>query len=67
MTRALLIGAEPAVSLPYTYVQTPPYEAVVMGLHVRQLHKSFRAFLYKAYIFCHQLSKANFSIFHCNE
>ena len=31
MTRALLIGAEPAVSLPYTYVQTPPYEAVVVG------------------------------------
>ena len=31
MTRALLIGAEPAVSLPYTYVQAPPYEAVVVG------------------------------------
>ena len=31
MSRALLIGAEPAATLPYTYVQTPPYEAVVVG------------------------------------
>lgn len=31
MTRALLIGTEPAVNLPYTYVQAPPYEAVVVG------------------------------------
>ena len=31
MIRALLVGEEPAVSLPYTYVQTPPYEAVVVG------------------------------------
>lgn len=31
MIRALLVGAEPAASLPYTYVQTPPYDAVVVG------------------------------------
>lgn len=31
MTRALLVGAEPTVNLPYTYVQAPPYDAVVVG------------------------------------
>ena len=31
MTRALLIGSEPDWSLPYTYVQEPPYDAVVIG------------------------------------
>ena len=31
MTRALLIGNEPATALPYTYVQAPPYDAVVVG------------------------------------
>ena len=31
MTRALLVGAEPAAVLPYTYVQEPPYDAVVIG------------------------------------
>ena len=29
--RALLIGEEPAAVLPYTYVQEPPYDAVVIG------------------------------------
>ena len=28
---ALLIGAEPPCSLGYTYVDTPPYDAVVIG------------------------------------
>ena len=31
MTRALLIGNEPAGVLPYTYVTEAPYEAVVIG------------------------------------
>ncbi len=31
MTRALLVGREPGVELGYTYVQEPPYEAVVIG------------------------------------
>ena len=31
MTRALLVGEEPTASLPYTYVQAPPYDAVVVG------------------------------------
>ena len=31
MTRALLIGTEPAGHLSYTYVQEPPYDAVVIG------------------------------------
>ena len=31
MIRALLIGREPEGLLPYTYVQEPPYEAVVIG------------------------------------
>lgn len=31
MTRALLVGTEPTASLPYTYVQAPPYDAVVVG------------------------------------
>ena len=31
MTRALLIGNEPAPMLPYSYVQEPPYDAVVIG------------------------------------
>ena len=31
MTRALLVGSEPAGMLPYTYVQEPPYDAVVIG------------------------------------
>ena len=29
--RALLVGTEPAAVLPYTYVQEPPYDAVVIG------------------------------------
>lgn len=29
--KALLIGAEPGRSLPYSYVTAPPYEAVVIG------------------------------------
>jgi len=31
MSRALLIGSEPTVSLGYSYVQDAPYEAVVIG------------------------------------
>ena len=31
MSRALLIGNEPAVALGYTYVQEQPYDAVVIG------------------------------------
>ena len=31
MIQALLIGREPDRGLPYTYVQEPPYEAVVVG------------------------------------
>ena len=31
MTRALLVGTEPAGMLPYTYVSEPPYDAVVIG------------------------------------
>lgn len=31
MTRALLVGAEPAAALSYTYVQEPPYDGVVIG------------------------------------
>ena len=31
MTRALLIGTEPAAVLPYSYVQEPPFDAVVIG------------------------------------
>ena len=31
MTRALLIGREPGTELGYSYVQEPPYEAVVIG------------------------------------
>ncbi len=31
MTRALLIGKEPDASLPYTYVDVPPFDAVVIG------------------------------------
>ena len=31
MIRALLIGREPDRGLPYTYVQEPPYDAVVVG------------------------------------
>ena len=31
MTRALLIGAEPAAELGFSYVKEPPYEAVVVG------------------------------------
>lgn len=31
MNRALLIGAEPAAALGYTYVSEAPYEAVVIG------------------------------------
>ena len=31
MSRALLIGREPAAGLGYTYVTAPPYEAVVIG------------------------------------
>ena len=31
MTRALLIGREPAAELGYAYVREPPYDAVVIG------------------------------------
>ena len=31
MTRALLIGKEPALELGYEYVSAPPYETVVIG------------------------------------
>ena len=31
MTRALLVGSEPAAVLPYTYVAEAPYDAVVIG------------------------------------
>ena len=31
MTRAMLIGKEPAWALPYSYVKEPPYDAVVIG------------------------------------
>ena len=31
MSRALLIGGVPGMDLGYEYVQTPPYEAVVIG------------------------------------
>ena len=31
MSKALLIGLEPDRHLGYTYVQTPPYDAVVVG------------------------------------
>ena len=31
MTRALLIGKEPAAELGYSYVTEPPYDAVVIG------------------------------------
>ena len=31
MTRALLVGREPAMDLGFQYVQEPPYEAVVIG------------------------------------
>lgn len=31
MTRALLIGKEPAVNLGYSYVEEAPYDAVVIG------------------------------------
>ena len=31
MTRALLIGREPAVSLGFSYVREAPFEAVVIG------------------------------------
>ncbi len=31
MTRALLIGREPGTELGYSYVQEPPYDAVVIG------------------------------------
>lgn len=31
MIRALLIGREPAAAMDYTYVQEPPYDAVVIG------------------------------------
>ena len=31
MTRALLIGKEPDMPMPYTYVADPPYDAVVIG------------------------------------
>ena len=31
MTRALLIGREPEASLPYTYVDAPPFDALVIG------------------------------------
>ena len=38
MTRALLIGQEPAAELGYCYVQEGPYEAVVIGsLTISQL------------------------------
>ena len=31
MSRALLVGQEPALPLGYTYVTEAPYEAVVIG------------------------------------
>mgnify|MGYP006390465667 FL=1 len=31
MTRALLVGTEPDRSLPYIYVQEPPFDVVVIG------------------------------------
>lgn len=31
MTRALLIGNEPDMPMPYTYVEDAPYDAVVIG------------------------------------
>ena len=31
MTRALLIGNEPPISLGFSYVQQPPYDAAVIG------------------------------------
>ena len=31
MTRALLIGREPEINLPYTYVTQAPFDAVVIG------------------------------------
>lgn len=31
MIRALLIGTEPAAAMDYTYVQEPPYDAVMIG------------------------------------
>lgn len=31
MSRALLIGREPGAELGFEYVQSPPYEAVVLG------------------------------------
>ena len=31
MSRALLLGSEPAVALGYEYVAAPPYDAVVIG------------------------------------
>lgn len=31
MNRAFLVGAEPVRELGYTYVQAPPYDAVVIG------------------------------------
>ena len=31
MSRALLVGEKPPLNLGYEYVQTPPYEAVVIG------------------------------------
>lgn len=31
MNRAFLVGAEPPCGLGYTYVQQPPFDAVVMG------------------------------------
>ena len=31
MSRALLIGDAPGIPLPYEYVQSPPYETVVIG------------------------------------
>lgn len=31
MTRALLLGREPEVNLGFSYVEQPPYEAVVIG------------------------------------
>ena len=31
MTRALLLGKEPAMALGFQYVQEPPYDTVVIG------------------------------------